>query len=1431
LVATYESATVANRVALREQLHGCTLKKDEKIDDYVARLTQIRLVLIDINEPPTESDMIYTLLKGVKTKYKSLVDSIKVSIDVNKQQTFTFDQVVSQLRDHEEAEALEENRDKDQENLAEVVHQLREEKRIGEEQQEQQKQQQQLQQQLQQQQAGWRGRGRGWRGRYRGGSRNQPYGYGAPRGGRGGMNARGRGNYGGQSWNPPNTLNFQWNPYQDGRVCYHCNKPGHIKANCPEIQNEIPFDPSQSLPHRTYLLQETVMSTNSNEDSMDRTWIVDSAATSHITGDKRQLVHDTIKKLEKQIALLAANKGKLKAEECGNVKLNKGIMMERVLYAPGAAANLMSVPRMTDKKGGLNVTFTDNGAYAIDRKTKRLVLFAPRKGDLYIVPKEIDEYSDLEEKVMLNAHEKEEREIDDQELMHQRLGHIGVDSLKKLQDHKAVIGLDHFKVDVTRNRRKHLCRGCILGKSHRHPFGNQRNHYHIATYVLDRGHADVCGPFRVISLGGNRYLSLIVDEKSRKAEGRPVKTKAEAGDHIIEWCERAENYHRMRLKAFNTDNGGEYQNERVRNYMKSKGIRMETTFPHTPQHNGIAERSFRTIMESTRAMMMHARIPAPLWSYVALAAIHIRNRCTAVTDRGKTPEEIWTGKKADISHLRIIGCDAYVHVPKQQWSKLEPKAMEGIFVGYDEHRQGGYLIWVPALKKVISSRDVIFDERKFTIGREDGKEWVDPLEEESTIQNVQSHDRIRSESVTSGGKENKKTTPVEEDFIERKEIAEESNRNQESDPLRAEQWDIDGEILSEPEHKGENENGSSDPAGTDVDIDMSGLRRSGRHRNLVVRDGMIPYSEIPELIMSSIAKVNDEPKGYRDYECIEDEGEKRKWKRAMDEEFHSLIKNRTWTLCPLPRNRDAVGSKWVYKKKINKDGEVDRYKARLVAKGYTQLEGIDFTETFAPTLRFKSLRLLLALAAARNWELAHMDVQTAFLNADMKEEVYMEQPEGYEIKGRRGERLYCKLLKTLYGTRQASNAWNEEISQFFKLIHFKRCLSDTCIYVRVLPSGRLLIVALFVDDLLIAYDRKDEEEFLKFKIIFMRKYSVRDLGNAQWMLGMRISRDRVNLSINIDQQTYIHKMGKQFQMEQVNPIPTPQEIMKLSKMDQPQSETERKEMQSKPYQSLVGALLYSSISTRPDVAHAVNMCSRFMSDPGNKHWKAAKRILRYLKATSDLGLNYGKYMQTSTTDHTNFNYYLQVTEGNKRIRLSHGEENQFELKGRIEGTGIELSGYCDSDWGGCLDTRRSTTGYMICINGGVISWSSKRQPTVALSSAEAEYMAMSAAAQELVWVSQLLSELGWRQDEQINLYTDSQSAKAIAEKDISHDRTKHIDIRHHYVRSIVKEGKIKLVWLSTKSQIADLQTKPLSVDAFTTLRGRFMNRSQSGKEI
>jgi len=148
------------------------------------------------------------------------------------------------------------------------------------------------------------------------------------------------------------------------------------------------------------------MSTNSNEGSMDRTWIVDSAATSHITGDKRQLVHDTIKKLEKQIALLAANKGKLKAEEFGNVKLNKGIMMERVLYAPGDAANLMSVPRMTDKKGGLNVTFTDNGAYAIDRKTKRLVLFAPRKGDLYIVPKEIDEPSDLEEKVMLNAHEK-----------------------------------------------------------------------------------------------------------------------------------------------------------------------------------------------------------------------------------------------------------------------------------------------------------------------------------------------------------------------------------------------------------------------------------------------------------------------------------------------------------------------------------------------------------------------------------------------------------------------------------------------------------------------------------------------------------------------------------------------------------------------------------------------------------------------------------------------------------------------------------------------------------------------------------------------------------------------------------------------------------------------------------------------------------------
>lgn len=536
------------------------------------------------------------------------------------------------------------------------------------------------------------------------------------------------------------------------------------------------------------------------------------------------------------------------------------------------------------------------------------------------------------------------------------------------------------------------------------------------------------------------------------------------------------------------------------------------------------------------------------------------------------------------------------------------------------------------------------------------------------------------------------------------------------------------------------------------------------------------------------------------------------WLAAAVAELQSMKDLQVWEKVDAAQarreGRQPIGCKWIFKVKYRSDGTVDKFKARLVAQGFSQRQGIDFKETFAPVMMYKSMRVMLVLACLLGYEIKQMDVQTAFLYGVMEEVVYMRLP-GMEhldpsmassppSAGRGGEYV-LRLKKALYGTKQASRQWYQNMDHTLRTCGFQPCVADPCVYVKRSRTGRAMMIGLFVDDLLPMYHAEDEAEWKETKGVLMNKYKMKDLGDAEWVLGMRIIRDRSRGMLQLDQSQYLLRVLDEFDMMDCKAIDTPEEVgQQLSKQDAPQTKEEKEAMVNVPYMELVGSLLYASVSTRPDICHAVSVCSRFMKEPGPKHWKAAKRILRYLRGTVDVPMHY----QPKQKQQTNIQH------------LTHKE------KPSIQAT---MSVYCDADWGGDVDDRRSTSGCVLLLFGCPVVWLSKKQTTVALSTAEAEYMSLSLAVQEVKWLKTLVCELGCEVDGPIPVRTDNQAALAIATNNaIAHSRTKHIDIRHHYVREAVDGGMIEMKWVDTKSQVADVFTKALPKQTFKQLLTHIM---------
>lgn len=524
------------------------------------------------------------------------------------------------------------------------------------------------------------------------------------------------------------------------------------------------------------------------------------------------------------------------------------------------------------------------------------------------------------------------------------------------------------------------------------------------------------------------------------------------------------------------------------------------------------------------------------------------------------------------------------------------------------------------------------------------------------------------------------------------------------------------------------------------------------------------------------------------------------WIAAAEREFTSLQEHSVFQVCMLPEHRRAIGCKMVFKTKFEANGDIAKLKCRFVAKGFAQREGIDYNETFAPVLHYKTLRLLINIATCLDMEIKQGDVPTAFLNATCNEELYMKIPEGMKDKHPPGS-VY-RLLKTLYGIKQAPRAWNEDLNNSIMAMGYKRCMKDSCVYIKTSQTGKQIIIPVFVDDLFPMCMTVDLAEMEADLEKLKSKYKIPSFDEASVVLGMRIRRDRANRITTMDQELYVNQLLVHYDMDKCKPSSTPsttKEVVVAAGMEKEDVEhlksirEHNEDMLNEPdtvdgqyerYGSLVGALMYAALSTRPDIAHATSMRARYLIKPTKSDWVAAKSILRYLRGTSHVGLTFGGQFDESST-------------------LGPA--------------------YCDSNWGGNSGTdRKSTTGFIIKMNGGAISWGSKKQPVVATSTAEAEYIAAGLVSQEAMWTRQLMEEMGFMQPEPTLVLSDNQPAIAIATDDIHHGRTKHIDIKYHYIKQLVQEKKVKLGYVPSGDQQADILTKPLGATLFSRLRDKIM---------
>lgn len=885
-------------------------------------------------------------------------------------------------------------------------------------------------------------------------------------------------------------------------------------------------------------------------------------------------------------------------------------------------------------------------------------------------------------------------DTNDIELWHRRYGHLNVKDLRRLVSQEMVGGLPKLK-NVEID-----CVSCIRGKQTRLPFPHKKGK--SSTEILELIHTDLCGPMKCESMAGSLYFATFIDDFSRKAFVYFLRHKDQYLEKFKEFKLMVENDTGRKIKILRSDNAKELVSADFSNFLRQSGIKRQLSVEYTPQQNGVAERMNRTLVEMGRCYMLEANIPMLLWAELINASVYIRNRCPTHLNDTKTPEELWHGRKPCVKHLRQIGCKAYV-LNKRSKSKWDARSEEYILVGYSDESKA-YRLWKAGTKSIIKSRDVKFIEYELYKSSDMSQNECFYEFEINTSRNAEMNDSNQDREEES-----------DEELLDCHDVAEDSASGDMTDSTK---YDSMNQTPAESIRQR---------------LRSWAFRKNDESSNIVTED--------PRTVNEALSSDRADD-----------------WYKAMEEEYASLMKNETWILTDLPEGRTPVGCRWVFKSKIRPDGTIEKHKARLVAKGYSQIFGFDYIDTFAPVVRQTSLRLIYALSVEYDLQLRQLDVSTAFLNGNLDEEIYMEQPELFVQEATK--RKVCKLHKAIYGLKQSGRQWFKCIDAVIKKFGLSQSKYDQCIYYAH-NSDTIMIVALYVDDVVIACNNSNYvNQFVKK---LQLNFDIRDLGTPKHCIGLEI--DVKPDGVSISQPGYITNLAKKYGLENCKPVKIPMAAnTKLER--EPMTAGEGEKVDEKIYQELIGSLLYISLHSRPDITCAVNMLSQFSKDPRKQHLNAALYVVKYLSSTKHAVLLYKK-------------------------------------------SDSPLTGFCDANWAQDVNDRKSQSGFCFILAGGVVSWESKKQKVVATSSAEAEYVALTESAKEASYLSYILDELGFSNDKPIILHTDSQSAQQMAKFGAHHSRTKHIHYKYHFIKDTIERGIIELRYLPTTEMVADVLTKPV----------------------
>ncbi|KAJ0444187.1 putative RNA-directed DNA polymerase [Helianthus annuus] len=935
------------------------------------------------------------------------------------------------------------------------------------------------------------------------------------------------------------------------------------------------------------------------------------------------------------------------------------------------------------------------------------------------------------------------------------------------------------------------CETCFLAKSHRKSFKPSNTKVDLPFSLI---HSDVWGPAPIVGGQGFRFFLIFVDDCTRMTWVYFLKTKSEVYEKFTIFYAMIYTQFKKKIQILRSDNGGEFVNTSMKQFCQTNGLVHQTTCSHTPEQNGVSERKNRILLEMTRALLIESQVPLSFWPEAVATSVYLLNRLPTNALKFKTPLDCLS-KFAKIPHPltlepRIFGCTAFVHIPKINRNKLGPCAEKCVFVGYGID-QIGYRCYNPKTRHMFTTMNCDFLETKYFYNTQlsgqgenesiDTLSWLIPSSEEVTTEDHHSTLNQSPSNTTTQSAEHSATEETPSNLI-----PEVRNTMNPEFPVSSNHYnEITGEhtepVTIEPtEHV--------EPVMSETTTEYSehvepiAEETIGRY-TLPPRAnrGVPPKRYSPEkearsskYPMANIAKGNlsEEAKSFvaslyseETPNTIEQALQSKNWREAMKSEMDALRKNVTWEKCIIPEGKKPVGCRWVFTIKHNPDGTIERYKARLVAKGYTQTYGIDYSETFSPAAKINTIRVLFSIAANKQWPLHQFDVKNAFLHGELEEEVYMEAPPGFTKDFKPGEA--CRLKKSLYGLKQSPRAWFGRFTLAMKRYGFEQSNSDHTLFLKR-RDKLITCLIIYVDDMIVTGN--DEEEMKRLKANLFSEFEMKDLGRLKYFLGIEVLKS--NRGIFICQKKYVLDLLAETGMIDCKPSDTPMIMNQKLVMEEGAKLTDRGR-----YQRIVGKLIYLS-HTRPDIAYAVGVVSQFMHQPQEPHMEAVMRIIRYLKGTAGHGI-------------------------------------LFKSNGHLD-----TQVYTDADWAGDKRDRSSTSGYFTLVGGNLVTWKSKKQKVVALSSAEAEFRGIARGLTEILWVKRLLTEIGFPPNKPIQILCDNKAAIQISENPVQHDRTKHIEVDRNFIKEKLETGVIEFPFVRSEDQLADILTKAVNGRIFSECLGK-----------